>query len=296
MNTRKRLLDSRKILIILIVVLFCIDCIISIYAIDTTSPEGPTIVIANKTRRTVGGPTSTSAAAGNVSQLTLTGSSTTQTWQGYYGNVTGMIRLDNAANQAMFTWRMPYPSGEIYASEISSVNWTSNNLRCYHFHNEPSSPGIFLDVWEYEQNSTAPSYAGLGLTLQSVDGVDETFSNASNAPGYPNFYTGTKYWNGTGGMAAGSPACPRTWLYNVSGRGGWTTNSYNTTAFTELMIWGNVHGPGANNARPIYVGLIKQYGSKGFNGKTYNYEMIVPDNGHRGNTAPTTYYFYVELE
>jgi hypothetical protein len=264
-------------------------------AIDAAYPEGPTITINNRTRRTMGDSTAGNASAGNVTQMTFQGSGVTQTWQGYYGNLTGQIRLDNAANQAMYTWRLPYPSGEIYVSEIQTVNWTSNNLRCYHFHNEPSAAGAYLDIWEYEMNSTAPPYAGLGLNVQSVDGVDETFTNQSNAPGYSNFYTGTKFWNGTGGLSAGSPACPRTWIYNNNQQGGWRGTQYNATNFTEIMIWGNWHN-GANNGRPIYVGFIKQYGAPGFNGKNWNYELMVPDNGHKGNTAPTTYYFYVELE
>jgi hypothetical protein len=295
MNTKRKVVWMKNALIALFLIASLVLVVTYVTAIDTTQPEGPTIVLVNKTRRTLATSTSQTAVAGNVTQLTVTGSAITQTWQGYYGNVTGMIRLDNAANQAMYTWRLPYPSGEIYASEIQTVNWTSNNLRCYHFHNEVNVPAAFLDIWEYELNSTAPSYAGLGLTATSVDGVDETFSNASLAPGYPNFYTGTKFWNGTGSMAAGSPACPRTWIYNNSGRGGWNSAGFNQTSFTELMIWGNWHN-GANNGRPIYVSLIKQYGALGFNGKKWNYEMLVPDNGHKGNTAPTTYYFYVELE
>ena len=41
------------------------------------------------------------AEAGNITELTIDDRRTTQAWQGYYGNITGTITLDDANNYTM---------------------------------------------------------------------------------------------------------------------------------------------------------------------------------------------------
>ncbi len=267
----------------------------AVSAVDSTSPEGPTLSTINTTRRNLTGSRIRTAVAGNVTQITLSGASITQTWQGYYGNVTGRIRLDNAANEAMYSWTLPYPSGEIFASQVQVINWTSDNLRCWEL-DSTNNYDADITLYEYETGSVAPSFPGLGLGVTDVDGVDETFTNhtpgSTNATGHTSFYVGNRYFNGS--MTGGPVACPRTWLYNSSGTGGFWGTHYEDTAFEEVLIYGNLHGTAAS--LPIYTSIIRQYGAAGFDGKTWNFEMIVAENGHNGNTATTNYYFYVELE
>ncbi len=271
-----------------------------VWAVDSTEPEGPALTTQNTSRRNISDSAVRTAVAGNVTQINMVGSTITQTWQGYYGNISGQIRLDNAANQAMYSWNLPYPSGEVFASEIQSVNWTADNLRCWHFTENQTTPGTFLDLTEYETGSAAPVHSGLGLAAADVDGVDETFTNHTSggtSAGHANFYVGTLFFNGsvTGAESYNDAAlCPRTWIYNNSGMGGWSGTTYNTSRFEEVLLYGNIHG--SATPVPIYTSIIEQYGALGFDGRSWNFQMIVAEDGHNGNTATTNYYFYVELE
>jgi hypothetical protein len=240
-------------------------------------PEGGTIVLRNKSRRTPNVSTSFNAYAGNVTRLSITGNSISQSWQAYFGNITGTISLQNSANNKIFGWNNVYPTGEIYATELSSVNWTSANLQCYSFTTDST---IYLSLPEYEGWGTnnGPAYSGMGLARDDPDGVDETFSNAS-ANGHTSFYTGIKYFNGS--TTGANIHCPRAKLYNSSGVPG---------QYEEVIIYA------VKEARPVFTSIILKYGARGFDGKTWDFEMLVPENGHNGNSATTTYYFYMELQ
>jgi hypothetical protein len=44
----------------------------------------------------------------------------------------------------------------------------------------------------------------------------------------------------------------------------------------------------------VYATIINQ-GSTGYNGTTYDFQMIVPEDGTPGYTSSTAYYLYVEI-
>ena len=73
-------------------------------AITLAEPNIPSQVIeGTPERRIVDSSAKTVAAqAGNVTQLTITHIMITKRWQGYYGNVTGTITLDDADNNTMY--------------------------------------------------------------------------------------------------------------------------------------------------------------------------------------------------
>src|SRR3989344_2884118 len=56
------------------------------------------------------------AFAGNVTRADLFGYSTTEAWQGYFGNVTGVIQLADSADKVLYNWSLATPEGEVYAS------------------------------------------------------------------------------------------------------------------------------------------------------------------------------------
>ena len=59
------------------------------------------------------------ALAGNVTEITITGFTITQTWQGYFGNITGSITLDDGSGNTLYDWAADAsfsPIGEIYAA------------------------------------------------------------------------------------------------------------------------------------------------------------------------------------
>src|SRR3989338_1612834 len=67
------------------------------------------------------------AQAGNVTQLIINASVITERWQGYYGNISGAITLDDAQGNTLYDWSAGTgfaPVGEIYAANDTVSNWT----------------------------------------------------------------------------------------------------------------------------------------------------------------------------
>ena len=116
------------------------------------------------------------AYAGNITELTIRAFAITQTWQGYFGNVTGVIQLADSNDKVMYNWTLASPEGEVYASVNDSIIWA--NIQCLNF----SSSGDYT-----AESGTGGSTNLFGTNLSQletifnivsndVDGTDETFS------------------------------------------------------------------------------------------------------------------------
>jgi hypothetical protein len=214
-------------------------------------PTGPSAVSnLGSSRFTTAPAANISAYAGNVTEINFNASSITQTWQGYFGNITGQIVLGNSNNQSMYNWNLTSPSGQIYATRVATVpTWTS--VRC-------------ANQSEVNVEDTA-----LGVN-QSVaaDSVNNTFANTTT---FTSFFVGNVNINTT-------QNCRAVQLYNSTGT--------SSASFSEVLL--------SDTTNLIYTGLITTP-TLGFDGASHQFEMIVGENGHLGNTATTPYYFYVEL-
>lgn len=233
------------------------------FALAASVPEGPTtLTIESTSRRTAVNSPTLNALAGNVTQLTVAATTVTQTWQGYYGNVTGTITLDDANNNTMYDWALASPEGEIYASQ-ATVTWTSGNVKCFDFDMTDSGYSAFVMLSELETS--------LGLASSDIDGVDETFTEGTN---YDSFYVGEYQIN---------VDCPETQTYNG-------TEEKDTNSFQQVLLYDNTSN------QIVYTTIIEETEPVGFNDLAWDFQMLVGENGHNGNIATTPYYFYVELE
>jgi hypothetical protein len=127
------------------------------------------------------------AIAGNVTELTIVGNSTTQSWQGYYGNVSGSIGLKDSTGNVLYNWSLS-SQGEIYATNASSVTWAG--IQCY---DEPNNMTFFESMF--------------GISITDADGLNETFNLNNHAAFYSN------------GIQFTSGECNSTKLYNSAGVG-----------------------------------------------------------------------------
>lgn len=210
------------------------------------APSGATVTSeSNDTAGTVAAG-SHAAIAGNLTEITLSGDGTTQSWQAFYGNVSGSIRLADSSNNVIYNWSLASPQGEVYASNASSITWSS--IDC---------------------NTGADDYEGLegdyGLSPNDADGVNETF----NLNNHPEFFTGTVQ------HTAGE--CNNTQLFDSGGAG----------SFYEVIL--------TDSTNTVYASILQEDGD-GFDGVTHDFQMIVLEDGHSGDTSTTTYFFWVELE
>ncbi len=265
-------------IILLVIVLYCATVVYA--AITTTVPSGPTVMRnGTASRRAADAAMIKKAYAGNVTNINLVGITVTQTWQGYYGNVSGKITLDDSSGNTMYEWNLTSPEGEVYATTASSISWANGNIRCYNYSLGSGSGYVTLTTLE----------TSLGLASDSVDGVSETFVNTTGGAGtymHDSFYVGDNFIKGDD-----TKACPRVYLFNEN-----ETNRHGTGAaatqrqFQEVLLYAT-----ASNSL-IYTSILDEEDLKGFNDRPWDFEMLVGEDGHRGNTSTTNYYFYVELE
>jgi len=215
------------------------------------------------------------AQAGNVTALKVNFTRSTEAWQGYYGNVTGTITLDDASNFTLYDWALPSPTGEIYASNGSGVTWS--NVYCMNLSHKRNNSGI-----EGETGSATTFYKinmsqielNYDINVSDLDGLNETFNNTfTDATG---FTVGAITIDVDDGCSLARPYVNELYVDT------WTelllTDNESLVFTSVLLDNGNSYQPGA--------------------GDTADFEMLVLENGHTAagaNGQISTYYFYVEL-
>jgi hypothetical protein len=262
------MIKKSVLLIVLVVFSFSMVCVLA-------APNGANITQIKTEWAPAHAAASAPAYAGNVSEINLYGVSTTQTWQGYFGNVTGVIQLSDAGDNVMYNWSVFSPQGEVYASTNSTVLWQT--LQCFNFtstgtgQNDDAQAGL---TSLYGTNVTQlESLFGINSS-RDVDGIDETFSYWGAANGHSSFYTSNLQFD------AGE--CRSTRVYDNAG-GGTKGN------FEEVLMYE------PQTSSVVFAALLDN-DLLGFDGRKHDFQMMVLDDGHRTDVAPTTYYFYVELE
>lgn len=239
-----------------------------------TNPSGATSVEERSTETFNGSlwsAASHEASAGNVTEINITGISQTKSWQGYYGEVTGTITLDDANNNTMYDWSSAEPQGEIYASNASIVIW--DDIQCFNYDADGDT----------EINITGVE-AMFGIASDDYDGIDITFHSngklSDHATDHPEFYVGSR--------TITPASCPATSTYINS------ASAAGSTDFTEVLL--------TDKLSIVFTTIIQNddFGNvtdkEGFDGNTHDFQMLVAENGNDGDDTTTPYYFFVELE
>ena len=229
-----------------------------VFADDPVGPDGLSTV--STSRRTIStSAQSRPAEAGNVSELKMNTTTITQGWQGYYGNITGIIVLDDASNNSMYTWDWADPYGEIFATrDTDGIDWGAGNIICAnisHIVTEESNLNFNLG------------------TGQDADGINETFNKTT----HPAFNVSSNNF--------------------AANQCNFTVSTYVDDAvdasrkFNETLLYSS------SDTALVYAAFIVQGGADGFKTGTtkYDFQMLVAEDGHQGDTSTTDYYFYVEL-
>jgi len=221
-------------------------------------------------------PESHDAFAGNVTELNLYGYSTTRTWQGYFGNVSGTIQLADVEGNVMYNWTQANPRGQVYASTNDTIQWM--NIQCFNLTAEgtftdetPNTPGGFgqtsqngMNYLQLHEMFNIPEYA--------VDGVNDTFIHFNHDV----FFTvSLEFGNDT----EESSICPTARLYDDSADG----------VFQNVLLY-------EPETMSVIFTAILEVERIGFDGNAYDFQMIVLDDGRGTNIDTTTYYFYLDIE
>lgn len=233
-------------------------------------PNGANANIVNSTTANPDSAGNASAMAGNVTSLNIYGVSTTQSWQGYSGNVSGAIKLADGSDNVLYNWSVASPSGEVYASTNTTIQWSY--IQCLNF----SSLGNYSDD---TAQAGATSLYGTNLTqlqnqyginLNDTDSVNNTFIAASHTT----FYTGSQQFSST--------ECKSMNVFD-------NTGASVAGKFQEVLLY-------EPNTRSVVFTSLLEKDLSGYDQKSHDFEMLVLEDGHNGNVAVTPYYFFVELQ
>jgi hypothetical protein len=254
-----------------VIILLCLLILLS-NSVIASSPSGASVDPLGSSSSTTGDVGSDGAQAGNITELAVTGISTTQSWQGYYGNVTGTIQLADGNSNVIYNWSLASPKGQIYASTNNSIQWA--NIQCFNFtatgtyDNETGNGG---SVNQFGTNITQLE-AAFGMAADESDSVDQTFS-LEGADTHNVFYTSNVEFT--------EGKCKNTRIFDDSGAG---ANDH----FEEALLYE------PKTASVVFASILNQ-DLAGFDSAKHDFEMLVLENGHGADVETTPYYFFVEL-
>ncbi len=243
-------------------------------AYSAVEPEGPDSISVLSTSGHVGssGPVTIQAAAGNVSSLSILNERSTEAWQGYYGNVSGNITLEDSGDNLFYSWQLANPTGEVYAANHTTTNWASVYcLNVSHSNLDTGSHPMPFSRPDGSVSSVNVSQVELsyGINRTDLDGLNETFTSTWTG----SFRTGAITFDSDDNCALAHPY----------------------SAGASNVIWDQVIL--SDNDTLIFVSVIEEnQASFKASSEGADFQMLVLENGHVGSEATTTpYYFYVEL-
>ena len=236
-------------------------------------PFGANVTNLSSTRAIPDDPMGIPAIAGNVTELSIFGYSLTQSWQGYFGNVSGTIMLADSNDNVMYNWSLASPEGEIYASTNNSIAW--NYVQCFNFDADGTYADDTLNAGGTSMYGTNLSIleSMFGIDWDDVDGVNETFT-LLGAGGHNTFYTNN--------LEFSEEECRSTQVFSNAGQG-------EDNKFEEVLLY-------EPTTRSVIFASLLNEDVLGFDNNPHDFEMLVLENGHLTDTSTTTYYFWVELE
>lgn len=167
-------------------------CLIALLAIAfyaafaDAAPIAPTALnqISSTTRDLSGlSAQSANAQGGNVTEINIQALTITKTWQGYYGNVTGQIALQDGSNNTFYNWSYAAPAGEVFATRASSITWGSVNCTTA---GQRTTEETYLNHTAAESDSVSNTFSQQSHPLLTVAGVDIQANQCYSTYGYVN--------------------------------------------------------------------------------------------------------------
>ncbi|MFC1648279.1 hypothetical protein ACFL1B_02360 [Nanoarchaeota archaeon] len=116
---------NRNLVTTLITIVLGLMLFAAIAIADPTGTDALTQVSTSRANLTTAA-SALNAQAGNVSEIAITGTGITTAWQGFYGNITGSLTLENSAGDVFYNWSgLGAFTGEVYAARTDSVSWAT---------------------------------------------------------------------------------------------------------------------------------------------------------------------------
>jgi hypothetical protein len=207
-------------------------------------PEGATAVVGTAETRSPNTPTNVTADAGNVTGVNITSNRQTGAWQGFYGEASGSLVLEDASGDTFYSWALFNISGEVYASRDNAINFANifANNNCS-VDNVLTSFGV--------SDSVNNTYTASTSRFVEVGAISINASTACGTYTYVNDTAQTAFFHNL--ILTDDP-------------------SVNATGQPNATLGGNT---------TVYVALIEN-NIAGFDSNTHDYQLLVPVNRTSG--------------
>jgi len=190
---------------ILFIGLFIALIYYSAFVIST--PTGATLTPGASERKSGVNATNITAQCGNVTFLTIDLSQISSVWQGYYGDVTGGVVLEDSTGNTFYDWSVIDAIGEVYATRKIITDWSTINCS--------NQSHIYLE----EERLT--------IENTSSEGINDTYKTTLS---HPDFVVNNRLMSGC--------RCTKTYNSTNSQAKFWNVilnSDENTTVYTSLM-------------------------------------------------------------
>lgn len=105
--------------------ILAILALLSVAVAAQVTPDGASVAPGDPETKSTLTPESVAAQGGNITPVDLAGETQTQNWQGFYGNVSGNLTLQDSDGDELYNWPVSNLSGEVFASLNSTFDWTT---------------------------------------------------------------------------------------------------------------------------------------------------------------------------
>jgi len=219
-------------------------------------PQGPDVVTSvNNSTKGAVSGEIFNISGGYISTINISAVIQNTRWKAFVGNVTGSFTLDDAAGNTIYDWALSSITGRVYATRNSSIP-TWSSVNC--------TTNTTLRAQRLAQEDTDMSHSN------ADDNITATFDN----------FTHASFWVGSVSIAANTCPTARTYVNDVPQAG--------VGMFEEMAIYENT------GAYTLYATVMEE-NAQGYDGDTYDFQMIIPENGSAAWTSATAYYLYVEI-
>ena len=93
------------------------------------APSGASVSQGTPEAPTASSATTVDSVGGNVTQVNVSGWVVTTKWVGFYGEVSGDIRLADSSNHIFYQWTVSDPTGAVvYACNGTVSDWSASNI------------------------------------------------------------------------------------------------------------------------------------------------------------------------
>jgi len=260
------------------------------------TPWTSQVNVSNQTEITVA-PAVLNLTRGHIWVLTIRENQQTHRWIGYVGNISGNISLQDDNGDNLYEWDLAITSGEIYATRFaggSNPDPVSNGNQ--RDSSQVGAPYDYVDWTNMKCASPAMIHNESGRLGHSYnidnDALNRTFLNDTTFhTNAMDFTVGDKY------IDASAQNCSGTFMNTKPDTDG--TDQWQMTVLEDGLA-------DFADGDLVYASIIED-DKTGYNGGTYDFQMILPqygavlnggedDSGDSDNVMQNiAYYFYVEL-